>query len=91
MIKLIEIRINTLSSVVAVVFINFISFVIGQDIVKIFDNCHTNSIEFETCMKKAFNDLRPLFKSGKYYKIYAMETFLLFYQIFIQNFRCPTI
>lgn len=35
-----------------------------QEITKVFQNCHKNSGDFDKCMRKSFNDLRPYFKTG---------------------------
>lgn len=34
------------------------------ELVKILENCHTNSTTFDPCIKTAFNELRVFFKTG---------------------------
>lgn len=50
----------------------FMRCIFGQHpIEKIFENCHTNSTNFDSCIKTAFNDLRPFFKTGLYSEIFV--------------------
>lgn len=39
---------------------------IQPELVKIFENCHKNSSNFDPCVKTAFNELRVYFRSGKF-------------------------
>lgn len=32
---------------------------------KFFEECDINTPKFDSCLTKSFNDLRPLFKTGK--------------------------
>lgn len=41
------------------------------ELVKIFENCHKSSSNFDPCIKTAFNDLRIYFKNGKFKKKYS--------------------
>lgn len=36
----------------------------AQDVAQIFSNCKLNTNTFDSCIKDAFNDLRPFFKTG---------------------------
>lgn len=38
-----------------------------QEIARQFEKCHTNSSDFDPCMKTAFNGLRVYFKTGLYF------------------------
>lgn len=45
-----------------------LSFVYGQanELKRIFQDCHRRSTEFDGCIKNAFNQLQPFFKSGEF-------------------------
>lgn len=49
-----------------IIFLNVISTAMGQtqEIVRIFENCHKQSSEFDSCIKTGLNELRAFFKSG---------------------------
>lgn len=58
-------------------FILLIQCVFAQHpIEKLFENCHKNSTNFDSCIKTAFNDLRVHFKAGLF----------LFILIFVYNY-----
>lgn len=47
----------------AIIFM-LVNVVLSQDIAQFFSNCKTRSPNFEECLKRAMNNLNPLFKYG---------------------------
>lgn len=63
------------------------------ELVRIFENCHKNSSNFDPCVKTAFNELRVYFKSGKFLLKKAPKYGQLKYtykQIFFKN-KCMNV
>lgn len=50
-------------------------FIAGQkdDVIQIFQNCHKRSPDFDSCVKRAFNDLIVFFKTGEDYRRYCLN------------------
>lgn len=60
-------KIVIIKCVLILILLNLCSTVSSQasELTTIFGSCHKSSPDFDSCIKKGFNKLRPLFKSGE--------------------------